>query len=276
MRNVLFHRHFRGFTGGHLKVWHYFNHVRHSADYIPYIYFSEGTKWDKSDPWLELKDQALVAYDAIRADVLFLAGFDWLILTEEQRKHSSIPIINFIQGVRHARPDNPRYPFLKHKAIRICVSEEVRIALMETHLVNGPLFTIPNCIDIQDLPEPIDSSEKDFDLLIVAKKQPQLGLGLMRRINKSERHIDILTTHLFSWSDFLSRINRAKVTVFLSNPAEGFYLPALEGMALGTLVVCPDCIGNRSFCLPGYNCFRPEYTFESVVDAAEDASVCKS
>jgi len=53
--------------------------------------------------------------------------------------------------------------------------------------------------------------------------------------------------------------------VFLPNQkeGEGFYLPALEGMAVGTLVIFPDCIGNRSFCLSGYNCFRPDYTTES-------------
>jgi glycosyltransferase involved in cell wall biosynthesis len=52
----------------------------------------------------------------------------------------------------------------------------------------------------------------------------------------------------------LNWINQAKITVFLPyRDIEGFYMPALEGMALGTLVVCPDCIGNRSFCLPGYN-----------------------
>ena len=44
---------------------------------------------------------------------------------------------------------------------------------------------------------------------------------------------------------------RARVTVLVPNPKEGFYLPALEAMALGTIVVCPDCVGNRSFCVAG-------------------------
>jgi glycosyltransferase involved in cell wall biosynthesis len=48
-------------------------------------------------------------------------------------------------------------------------------------------------------------------------------------------------------------------------------LPALEGMALGTLVVCPDCIGNRSFCLPGHNAFRPDYNIDDIVRDAEAA-----
>ena len=36
------------------------------------------------------------------------------------------------------------------------------------------------------------------------------------------------------------------MTLFLPNQREGVYIPGLEGMALGTLVVCPDCVGNRS------------------------------
>jgi len=61
------------------------------------------------------------------------------------------------------------------------------------------------------------------------------------------------------------------VSVLVPNPKEGFYLPALEGMALGTVVVCPDCIGNRSFCLPGKNCFRPAHDEDDIVVAAEAA-----
>jgi hypothetical protein len=36
-------------------------------------------------------------------------------------------------------------------------------------------------------------------------------------------------------------------------------------------VVCPDCVGNRSFCLPGVNAFRPNYRFDEVVRATEAA-----
>ena len=76
-RTVLFYRDFRGFTGGHLKVWHYFNHVRHSIRHQPLIAFSADTVWNDTNPWLPIRDQALAAWDAEQADVLFLAGMDW-------------------------------------------------------------------------------------------------------------------------------------------------------------------------------------------------------
>jgi glycosyltransferase involved in cell wall biosynthesis len=59
--------------------------------------------------------------------------------------------------------------------------------------------------------------------------------------------------------------------VYVPNPKEGFYLPALEGMALRTIVVCPDVVGNRSFCLDGRNCFRPPYDEDSIAAAAREA-----
>ena len=70
---------------------------------------------------------------------------------------------------------------------------------------------------------------------------------------------------------FLRHIQDARITVFLPRATEGFFLPALEGMALGTIVVCPDCIGNRSCCLPGHNDFRPNFVIDDVARFAEAA-----
>jgi len=53
---------------------------------------------------------------------------------------------------------------------------------------------------------------------------------------------------------------------------EGFYLPALEGMAAGTIVVCPDCLGNRGYCEDKVNCCRPRYSVDEIVSAAHAAS----
>jgi hypothetical protein len=50
---------------------------------------------------------------------------------------------------------------------------------------------------------------------------------------------------LYHWSD-----------VFLASPLaeEGFYMPGLEAMAAGAIVVTPDAGGNRSYCRFGVNC----------------------
>jgi len=61
------------------------------------------------------------------------------------------------------------------------------------------------------------------------------------------------------------------VVVLLPLEAEGCFLPALEAFALGCLVVCPDCIGNRQFCRDRETCLRPPHAIESIVAAAETA-----
>ena len=59
--------------------------------------------------------------------------------------------------------------------------------------------------------------------------------------------------------------------VFLPFRDEGAPLPMLEGMAVGTFVVCPDAIGNRGYCLDGINCYRPDFDEERIVEAAAAA-----
>lgn len=52
---------------------------------------------------------------------------------------------------------------------------------------------------------------------------------------------------LYHWAD-----------VFLATPLveEGFYLPGLEAMAAGAIVLSPDAGGNRAYCDFGENCLR--------------------
>ena len=51
MKTVLFHRNYQRFQGGHLKVFHYFEHVRSSSSYNARIRFSSNSVWDASNPW---------------------------------------------------------------------------------------------------------------------------------------------------------------------------------------------------------------------------------
>lgn len=55
---------------------------------------------------------------------------------------------------------------------------------------------------------------------------------------------------LYHWAD-----------VFLATPLveEGFYLPGLEAMAAGAIVLSPDAGGNRAYCDFGENCLRVDF-----------------
>ncbi|MFK5971008.1 MAG: glycosyltransferase [Candidatus Marithrix sp.] len=252
-KQLLFYRDFQSFTGGHLKVWDYFNHTLQSKQYYPQIHFSPTTIWE-NNPWLN-HAQINKTWQLEQANCLFLAGLDWNVLTQIP----DIPIINFIQHIRHSVPTDPRYIFLRNKAIRICVSEEVTEALRTSQQINGPIFTNPNGINIQAL----SIVKHRYNLLIAGLKQPTLAINLQKHLNIE--NVKVLISPL-ARKDFLNIINQAKITVFLpSSYDEGFFLPALEGMVLNTMVICPDCVGNRSFCKHYVNCLMPEYNITGIL-----------
>jgi Glycosyl transferases group 1 len=265
---VLFHRDFRAFTGGHLKVWDYFNHVAASPGHEPRIAFSPESKWDATNPWFG-STAAITKWEPEKADLLFLAGTDWRSLSASDRANFPKPIINLIQHPRHAEAGSELRGYLKHRAVRICVSGEVADAINATGEVNGPVFAIPNGIDLHAISE--TPAARKIDILISGFKAPEMALEVHRALKEKVPNIQCLTERL-PRSEYLAHLSGARIAVVLPRPREGFFLPALEAMACGAIVVCPDCVGNRGFCQDEVNCFRPEYDREAVISAALAAS----
>jgi hypothetical protein len=268
-RLVLFHRDLRAFTGGHLKVWDYFNHVASSPAHQARVAFSAESKWDATNPWFAVP-QAVGPWDPSQADILFLAGTDWRVVPVAERMSSNKPIINLIQHPRHAQKKSELRGFLKNRAIRICVSQEVATAINATGEVNGPVFVIPNGIDSQSFGKPKPFEDRGTDVLICGFKAPDLAREVYTKLAGKNRTV----RWLIEWvprTEYLAHLRDAKITVFLPRPIEGFYLPALEGMACETIVVCPDCEGNRGFCQDHVNCFRPAYGAKEIISAALEA-----
>jgi glycosyltransferase involved in cell wall biosynthesis len=267
VRTVLFHRKYRRFHGGHLKVWHYFNHVLATPGFDARVLFDLDSSWDSSNPWRDARDRVVESIAEVDPAALFVAGRDWQRLERLGLLDRDLPVLNLIQHVRHADDWSIQSRYLGHKAIRLCVSQEVAAAVTAAGS-RGPTVVIPNGVDVPLLEESGDG--RPLDLLIAGLKQPALATRAADQLAAPGRSIEVLADHV-PRDAFLDALRRARVTLFLPNEEEGFYLPALEGMALGTLVVCPDCVGNRSFCLPGVNALRPAYQFEELVDATAAA-----
>ena len=265
--NVRFFRRFRRFHGGHLKVHDYYDHVAASAGHVPIVTFTADSVFDATNPWT---GEETTHIDPPDPDVLFFAGRDWSRARDEYLRDGDTPVINLIQHLRHTEPSTDLYGFLDRRAIRICVGPELGEAVVATGRARGPVIVIPDGIDTHGIEARHRSEQRSVDLLVVATKRPEWGRRLSERLSVEGRRTEILST-LVPRTEFLAAIGRARVAAFLPNETEGFYLPALEAMALGTLVVCPDCIGNRSFCLDGTTALRPEYTEDALIDAIERA-----
>lgn len=264
MRTLAFYRDFKGFTGGHLKVWDYFLHTHQSRAFRPTIYFTSTSRMDASNPWVAAGTKTETDWEPAKADALFLGGMDWLAVPD----NCNVKVINLVQHVRHGDSADARYQFLSRRAIRICLSKEVELAILATGKVNGPVVTIPPGLDLGGLPEP--SRERDIPLLIAGLKQPTLAKQLSE-ILAAKGVANTCLTSALPRHEFLGLLGRASVTLFLPHEEEGFYLPALEGFAMGTLVVCPDCVGNREFCNSETNCLMPTYTTEELLVACTAA-----
>lgn len=262
VKTVLFHRRFKRFYGGHMKVFDYFNHTIAAAGYRPEIYLTADSVPDH--PWAKEKPFLVGSYNPENADVLFVAGMDWSALEAFPGIEERVPVINLVQGLRHAKPDTELYSYLDRKAVRVCVSDEVREALEATEICNGPLVTIPNGIDLQRLvPGEVAPST---DIFVAGLKQPKLAEALTERLRQRGYSVDCQVRHARR-SEFLARIAAAKIAVLLPYEQEGFFLPPLEAMAMGKVVVCPDCGGNRSFCIDGVTALMPEPDVEQFEDA---------
>ncbi len=258
-RSVLFYRHFERYSGGHQKVFDYFSHLRASEGYQADICFSQTSQWNITNPWFP--DTRSVGFLPEKYNYLFLAGMDWVVCSEDVLNDSK-PIINLIQHVRHAEPNEDVHPFLKNKAIRICVSPEVESAIAA--IANGPVITIANGIEIPSI-----SAEKCYEVFIAGFKNPSMALAL-----STDSDVTVETTHV-PRNKFLKQLASARIAVVLPHPDEGFFLPALEAMCLADIAIIPDCIGNRSFCIDaehdGGNCLMPSYNQEEITGAIRRA-----
>jgi glycosyltransferase involved in cell wall biosynthesis len=257
VNKVLFHRHFDVFTGGHLKLYDYTCHVDESGFAESNIYMDPRSRanhlW-KGHPGL------MDDFQPERADVIFLAGRDWMALDRFPGIEERLPVVNLIQHVRHANPDQELYTFLARRATRICVSHEVAEAILSTGRCNGPVHVIENGIDLAPF---LRTQDRTVDVLIVGLKQPSLACALAERLAGLSLEVQCLVERE-PRDTFLQRMNQARIVVTLPNRTEGFYLPALEAMSLECAVVCPDCVGNRGFCVDGVTCLMPEFTLDGL------------
>ena len=284
VRTVWFYRDYQGLTGGHLKHSHYFDHVLRSPGFAPRIAFgkdplNQAHVRERRRLWPAGGDGIAARWEPGRRDVLFLAGVDWRYLAESGLESLPQPRINLIQGVQHTHEGTAYgrelHRYLAERAIRICVSQEVADAISATGRTRGPILTIPNGIDVTPA-DPAGESfaaalgERPRPITIVGYKRPDLARALSRCLD--EEHIaHPPATEFLERRRFLDLLAESRVAVCLPRAEEGFYLPALEAMAAGCLVVTLDCIGNRGFCRHEGNCLIAEPGLDPLLDVVKSA-----
>jgi glycosyltransferase involved in cell wall biosynthesis len=255
---ILFVRDFVATQGGHLKVLHYLRHTAASGA-VPFLYLTPRSRG--------ALDNIFDEYDGERIERLrpfpayFLAGEDWFLLDQAGINPGSAPVVNLIQGFRHADPSALLFSCLKRPALRICVSFPVADAIRGA--ANGDVHVIENGTDLQPAGVPPANPRR---VLIAGLKNPGVAREVASRI-EAFADVDLLTEQI-PRSAFVARISQASICIMLPLVLEGFFLPPLEAMALGRAVITPACGGNLSYCLSMINCLMPDYDATALAEAA--------
>jgi len=260
-RLLLFHRDFLGYTGGHGKVWDYFNHAI-ALGWDARVHLTAGSLRDASNPWMAMPERIEPRWQPGQADALFLGGMDWQALPNGLE--TRMPVFNLVQHVRHADSALPLRGFLGRRAWRVCVSTPVAEAIDATGLVNGPIRVIPAALDAAVTS--MASPPRRAGVFIAAQKHPQLGRALADVLADLDQPVR-LADEWMPRADYLHALANATVAVTLPHATEGFFLPGLEAMALGAALVMPDSVGSREYAADDVNCLVPGATADALAVA---------
>ena len=279
-RIVWFHRAFKGITGGEVKHSHYFGHTRRMPGFTARVAFTgehlnASLAMQRRRLWPAGNIEGAAGWTPATDDVLFVAGTDWRYLRDMALDATSHPRINLIQHVRHADPDTELWCYLPKPAIRICVSGEVADAIKATGRPRGPIIAIPNATDLPpwewDDPSAVSCwAARPRRIVIFGYKRPKLASALSSYLAQRSISHEVVT-RFRERGVFLDMLAQTQIVVCLPNPTEGFYLPALEAMASGCIVVTLDAIGNRGFCRDGLNCIVARPHAQALADAVARA-----
>ena len=281
-RRVWFHRSCSGLlTGGDVKHSHYFDHVLRMPGFGPRITFSgepsSGSLVRERRRLWPAGDRPAPRWEPGPRDLLFIAEVDWRYLAERRLEALPNPRIKMIQHVQHADAATERYDYLSEKAVRICVSREGADVISATGRTRGPVLPIPNGIDLSPFEpaeggSPVGYEKRRQPLVNIGYKRPDLAWSLSDGLD-AESIPHLLIVKPLDRRAFLALLTETRVAVCLPHSTEGFYLPALEAMASGALVVTLDRVGNRGFCHHDRNCFIAKPCAGSLLDMTKRALV---
>lgn len=260
-------------VGGVVKIMDYANHARAAGmdvsvwcprswePDLPLFGIERFAALVPGSPGVEVHDDPMLT---IRArDLVFVS-----LPTNFEVAHRSLPrgmsperIIHIIQNVRHVTPTwLGGYPLrlLTRPAARISTNDIVADAVAPFVDPRGIHEVIPLGHDlgyfrrdrVGALHRPIRVAHTAWKSDIGDRVEAGLddAAFTFRAIRES-----------VPWSALRELYHWADVFLCAPNPEEGFYMPGLEAMEAGCLVVTPDVGGNMAYCRPGDNCLLVDY-----------------
>lgn len=250
--NLLFIRCVRHFTGGNIKVRDYFRHAAAHPSIDALIWFPPESRHRESDIWEGEAEGAIVddlAPHLAGARFVALNGKDWSLLPPSA---SPREMLHFVQHPGHLT-DPVLRANLARPARRLCTTPALRDALAP--VARGPVHLVP--IGAADGFFARRGDAKTIEVTILSGKQPAFAAALAERLRRRGLTPVLAAPPLLPQAEHEALIGSTDVLVALPNEVEGFYLPAVEGMAAGSMVITNDAGGNRGHCRPEITCLMP-------------------
>ena len=267
-RRMLFVRDFQMYSGGHGKVFDWFRHVGSHPGWSSALWLTPRSRRGVGNPWVDAGIEPLSGERCPVEcfDALFLAGMDW----EWVQPLPGQPVINLIQSLRHADALDPRFPYLRNPALRIAVSREIARLVTKVGCSPPQVEVVPAAIDVSALRAQALRARQVPGLpnaFVDGTKDVALGQAVANLLERNGVPCTCIVTPIPRHT-YLGRLARATVAILLPAAREGFYLPAMEAMAMGVPVVTCDAGGNREYLRPGVNALVVAREATAMADAA--------
>jgi hypothetical protein len=237
-------------TGGNIKVRDYFRHAGSHPCIDAQVWFPPWSRHDANDIWDAVPANRIApSLDLSGCRFVCVNGKDWSLLPASC---APAEVIHFVQHAGYL--DDPQLRgYLERPARRICTSQALHDVIAPA--ANGPVRVVPIGIDDAFFGTP--GATEAGRVTVAGAKQPKLAAELCDRLKEHGVATTLLGGVWRPHAELVALICATDVLVTLPHPIEGFFLPALEGMAAGCVVVCNDAVGNRSHCIPDETCLQP-------------------
>jgi len=267
-------------VGGVVKIFDYVLHAQ-ALNLEPVLYCPESTH--QSLPLFSIEHLSglldSVRFEdqrALRVENGDLVLFSWptdyeLVAARAAGKISPKDVIHVVQNTRHGNPKWLRgyaTRLLMRPLTRIMVAEQVRHACEQflnkwsitTTIVEGHNWEYFALERDGNLRHPIRVGYTTW--------KSDIGCRVESLLEGSSDYVFRHISHTVGWEELRDLYHWCDVFLAAPGPQEGFYLPGLEAMAAGTILITPDVEGNMQYCEFDSNCLGVEFDNpESYFDA---------
>lgn len=179
-------------------------------------------------------------------------------------------VIHIIQNTRHASPsfqEGYAIRLLTRPLSRIVINSEVMAAISPYLQMGSYCRMIPLAHDSAYFVREDREDHRPRSPLRVGYMtwKSDFGDRLSSEMTADTRLEFVALRNTVAWPELRRFYHSIDILLCTPNREEGFYLPGLEGMAAGCIVVVPNVQGNMSYCQFNENCLG--YDFEDIQSA---------